>query len=506
MDKGKILYNCRIAISLNPLTFAEALFVKDGKIRQLGNFSHISQSHPGMELHDGGGKFVLPPFYDGHVHFEFGGFLESLTSLENLGRDDILEVIREDPGKTQDDWILGGMYEKSSNVLDAKTLDDLHLRKPVLILSRDLHSAVLNSRAAKMFELDKWDDKGLLEYDAGGMFNGIIRESAVDEAIAKAHSPDKERIKKYLLLAQEKALSFGITGISDNVDEVIAEAYRELESEGLLRIKVDGWLNSRDFNPEIIEFSQYQGSHFRLKTLKGFLDGSFASESAFLREPFENTKDYRGFNRIDDRHLTQYLHKAFLSGWHVALHAIGDAALDQAIGAFKNAGNAKEMRNRVEHLQIVYPEQIRTMREMGLTASVQPAHLIHDWQSSEKMLSRERCKHVYPFRDMINEGMPLVFGTDWPVTGMDPRRGLHSAIYRKNENGMPENGWFSDQTLTPWESYQAYSSASKFAGGWKLDSQAGFSVGDDAEFLLFPDNILADSQNYLTTRFDLLIL
>ena len=506
MDKGKILFNCQIITSFDPTNFAEAVFINSGKIVEIGSFSLISQSHPGAEMYDGGGKFVLPPFYDGHMHFEFGGFLESLTSLDKLSRDDVWDVIREESGNTQDNWIILGMYDKSSNVIDAKTLDDLSLRKPVLILSRDLHSAVLNSRAAKMFELDKWDDNGLLEFDAGGMFNGIIRENAVEEAIAKAHTPNKEKIKKYLLLAQDKALSLGITGISDNVDELIAEAYIELESEGLLRIKVDGWLNSRGFNPDTIEYPRYESPHFRLKTLKGFLDGSFASKSAFLRKPFENAEKYCGFKRVDDRHLTQFLYSAFHSGWQVALHAIGDAALDQAIEIYKSSGCEKEMKNRLEHIQIAYPEQMRKMNEMGLIASVQPAHLLHDWQTSEEMLGMERCRHVYPFRNMLSEGLQLVFGTDWPVSRMDPRRGLHSAVYRKDENGIPENGWFSDQTLTFMESYKAYSCTAKHAGGWKSDFHFGFSIGDDAEFLLFHDNIFAESQNYLTTRFNLLIL
>ena len=481
MTASKIYHNCRVLTAFEPLTFRESLAVSNGEIVKTGSFQELLADYPQAELIDLNNRTVIPTFYDGHLHFEFGGFLHDLPSLENMNEQDALEIIASaaDKSKTHhpDEWIILGMYEKSSGFLNQHRLDKIVKDRPLLILSRDLHAAVLNTCALQHLDLDNLRKRGFLNRDRSGRFDGMILETAVEECFNLAHRPNRAQIKESILAAQELVLRHGITGISDNVDHNIAEAYKELEREGRLKISVDAWMNSNNFDPASFEFDRCEGEYFRLNTVKGFLDGSFASATAYLREPFRNRHD-RGVKRIGYPRLKSFIKEAGKNDLRLALHAIGDAAADLALSALRDAEIDTSKKHRLEHLQLLRPQHLELMKEMKLVASVQPVHLGYDWQTSENLLGLERCKYVYPFKSLADAEIELAFGTDWPVADLDPRQGIYSAVTRKDRRRQPPEGWFPQERLSVLQALRAYSSGSKYAAGWITSSHIGVNKGD----------------------------
>ncbi|MBC8277814.1 MAG: amidohydrolase family protein [FCB group bacterium] len=509
MTGPKIYHNCRILTGFEPLTFRESLAVSGGEIVKIGPFEKLMRDYPRAELIDLHNRTVIPPFYDGHVHFEFGGFLRKQPSLENINEKDALEIIASAAEKpkahSSDEWIILGMYEKSSGFLNRELLDKIEKDRPLLILTRDLHAAVLNTSALDRLNLDDYRKRGFLNLDRSGKFDGTILETAVEETFNHAHKPDRQEIKRSLLAAQELALEHGITGVSDNVNKNIADAYKELEKEGKLKIKVDAWMNSNDFDPASLEFDRYESEQFRLNTVKGFLDGSFASATAYLREPFRNRKDC-GVKRIDYTRLKSFISQAGKNHLRIALHAIGDAAADLALAALRDAQIDTSQRHRLEHLQLLRPEHLELMKEMKIIASVQPVHLGYDWQTSESLLGQDRCKYIYPFKSISDAGIELAFGTDWPVADIDPRRGIYSAVTRKDRRRQPPSGWFPQERMNVFSALRAYSSGSKFAAGWLKNSLTGVNVED--KFISVVNSAIFEKEieKGLTVKPELIIL
>ena len=509
MTGHKIYHNCRVLTAFEPLTFQESAAVSGGEIAKIGPFDELLTVFPRAELIDLNNRTVIPPFYDGHIHLEFGGFLRKQPSLENKNEKDTLEIIasaaEQSKAHSSDEWIILGMYEKSSDFLNYRNLDKITTDRPLLILTRDLHAAVLNTTALKRLNLDDYRKRGFLNLDRSGRFDGIILETAVEETFNHAHKPDREQIKASLLAAQELALEHGITGVSDNVNNNIAEAYKELEKEGKLKIKVDAWMNSNDFDPASLEFDRYESEHFRLNTVKGFLDGSFASDSAYLREPFLNTRG-RGVRRIDHDRLRDFLSRADKNHLRIALHAIGDGAADLALAALRDAQIDTSQRHRLEHLQLLRPEHLELMKEMNIIASVQPVHLAYDWKTSENLLGLERCRYVYPFKSISDAGIELAFGTDWPVADIDPGHGIYSSVTRKDRRGQPPSGWFPQERLNVFSALRAYSSGSKLAAGWITSSQTGVNIGDKCFSAINSTIFEKEIEKGLTVKSELIIL
>ena len=491
------------------MTFEQSLAASSGKIVKIGAFEDLRSNYPRADLVDLNNRTVIPPFYDGHVHFEFGGFLHNLPSLEGKNERDALDIIAAAVENTRrrgdDEWIILGMYEKSAGFLNKTLLDKIVDNRPVLILSRDLHAAVMNSNGLNKFDLDDFDRRGLLGKDASGHADGLILENAVEECFNITHQPHIGQIKESLLVAQNLALQYGIAGISDNVNCDIAQAYIELENEGRLKIKVDAWMNSNDFNLAALDFDHYEGKNFRLKTIKGFLDGSFASKTAYMRENYAGRKQ-RGIKRISERDLTVFVKEAEKQDLGIALHAIGDAAVDMALSAMRKANADPGRKHRLEHIQVLYDEHLRLMKEMGITASVQPVHLAYDWRTAENIMGPDRCKSIYPFNSIARSGVDLAFGTDWPVAGLNPAHGIHCTVNRKDLLGLPETGWYPTENLDVLTALQAYSAGSKHSAGWLINAHAAVYIGDTSFLTVESEFFEKESRKALTVNSDFIIL
>ncbi len=427
-----------------------ALAVAGGRILAAGS-DEQARAHAGAGtlLVDLEGNFVLPGFNDAHLHLVSGGFEKinvSLTGVRSLG--EMKARIAERAGVTRSgEWIRGRGWDQTlwedARLPTRHDLDEVTAGHPAVFHRADSHIAVVNSAALAAAGVDRAaaaPASGHIDRDEKGDPTGILRETAMDLVADRIPPPTRAQRRRAIELALREAAVWGITSLQDNSDWENFSVFEELDQAGSLTVRLREWL---DFNApmDVLEERRRVGAFSeRLATgmLKGFMDGSLGSRTAALLEPYEDDSGNRGLPRYDLRTLGALVQERARAGFQIGLHAIGDAGLQLALDAFAAAGNAGKLRFRVEHAQVTSPRQIATFRELGVIASMQPNHLLTDLQWAEARLGAERARHSYAWAEFLRQGVPLAFGTDFPIEPITPFRGLYAAVTRRDTSGARE--------------------------------------------------------------------
>jgi hypothetical protein len=232
----------------------------------------------------------------------------------------------------------------------------------------------------------------------------------------------------------------------------------------------------------------------RLGLVKGYTDGSLGSRSAYMLQPYSDAPNTRGLPQHSDAGLDSLVDAADAAGLQVILHAIGDAANRQALNAFEHAERvnpAHERRHRIEHAQVIAPEDIPRFRQLGVIASMQPTHATSDMRWAEQRIGPERIKGAYAWRTMLNAGATVVFGTDFPVEPIRPVEGVYSAVTRqsRDEPGTPPGGWMPEERLTREEAIRLYTATPAF-GEWQERVKGTLRPGMYADFVEWSADLL----------------
>jgi predicted amidohydrolase YtcJ len=184
-------------------------------------------------------------------------------------------------------------------------------------------------------------------------------------------------------------------------------------------------------------------------------------------EPFADAPGQSGLAQYSEQEFYELIDRAYAHGFQVGTHAIGDKGVNWVLNAIEKAEKKygqKDLRYRIEHAQIIKPEDIKRFKELGVIASMQPTHCTTDMRFCEQRIGQERSKYAYTWKSFLDNGASLAFGSDWPVEPLDPRRGLYSAVTRQNiEHDLPEGGWFPEQKLTLPEAIECFTSGSAYA-------------------------------------------
>jgi predicted amidohydrolase YtcJ len=465
-------------------SYAEAIAVKDGKVVAVGDTEAILKGkRKATTVVDLQGRFVLPGFNDAHIHLASGGF-EKLN-VDLVGSQSLEEMQRRIAARVETagaaEWIRGRGWDhmkwKSQTLPTRQDLDRVTKGHPAIFARVDGHISVANSvalRAAGIIKDTPDPEGGKIDRDASGEPTGILREGArdaVDRVIPKVTLAERRRA---LELALTEAAEWGLTSVQDNSSWQDFLVYEQLEQQGKLTLRIDEWLNFDD-SLETLESERkhHLASDPLLHTgmLKGFMDGSLGSRTAALLRPYADDPSNSGLPQYDQMRLNEMTQERFRDGFQIGFHAIGDRGVEMALVAFENAmanatrfgvaGTQGEWRLRIEHAQITTPEQIRRFASLGIVSSMQPNHLLTDMAWAVDRVGPERAASSYAWRSFLRAGVPLAFGTDYPVEPLTPFRGLYAAVTRKNEAGTKE--YFPEETLTIDEAIRAYTVGAAFA-------------------------------------------
>ncbi len=265
-----------------------------------------------------------------------------------------------------------------------------------------------------------------------------------------------------------------------------------MEKEGKLTLRIAEWL---PFDAPLDELKKRRTHHaagdsmLHTTMLKGFMDGSLGSRTAAMLAPYDDDPKNSGIPRYEQDKLNTAAAERANDNFQLGFHAIGDRGARMALDAFAYAiqkSNKKNLRFRIEHDQVVAPEDFKKYKDLGVIASVQPNHLLTDMNWAESHIGPERAKHSYPWKEFEDNGIPLAFGTDYPVEPITPFRGLYAAVTRKNEAGTKE--YYPEQKLTIDHAIAAYTTGAAYAE-FAEEKKGSLTPGMLADFVVLDRDI-----------------
>jgi len=454
-----------------------AIAVLAGKIDAVGFDDQIRPYvGPNTKVIDAGGRRVIPGITDSHTHIVSGGYQLVRLNLRDVGsREEFVHAIAtEAKTKKPDQWVLGGRWSVESwtkpespnrNWLDPVTGD-----APAFLNRMDGHQALVNSAALTLAGIDRSgpaDPKGgEIERDPKtGEPTGILKESAMGLVSRLIPNSTPEEDDEALRRAMHHANSLGVTSMHNMSGFDDLQTFRRAEEAGALTVRITAYLSVAAWASYADRLAGYglASDMARLVGFKGYMDGSLGSRTAYMREPFSDATSQTPYPRgqltafADDEESLQ-LQTAFCDakGLQLAVHAIGDEGNHRMLDAYEYAGKRngnRDARHRLEHAQHLLVEDIPRFATLGVVASMQPFHKADDGRYCEKAIGRDRLKGSYAFRQLVDSGALLVFGSDWPVVTLDPFAGLDSAV---NARTLAGEVWLPSHSLTVEEALRSY--------------------------------------------------
>ncbi|MEO8706100.1 MAG: amidohydrolase [Kofleriaceae bacterium] len=463
------------------------------------------------------GKTVTPGLIDSHCHlYGLGMDLENV-SVRGLGSEAaVVEVIaKAATQRPAGEWLFGrgwdqnrwaGQQFPTKTALDAAVSD-----RPVVLRRVDGHAMWLNSKAleaAKITAATKDPAGGKILRDAAGEPTGVLVDNATDLVEAVAPVATAEVRERRILAAAKLAVAAGITGVHDmGIEDETAAVYRKLAADNRLPLRVYAFLQGDAAKLDRVRVAPEPATGwFVMRAVKYFADGALGSRGARLYQPYDDEPGSRGLWVTDPEKLGIAVDAAVSGGWQVGVHAIGDAGIGSVLDAYLAAQKKHEgdLRLRIEHTQVIAPGDIDRMVAAHAIAAMQPTHATSDMPWAEQRVGAERIKGAYAWRTLLDKGIPLAAGSDFPVEDVPPIKGIYAAVTRQDADGKPAGGWYPKQRLTLDEAIAAFTRGAAYAE-FAEDSRGMIAVGRTADVTVF-DRPLAADRTLLGTKIMLTII
>jgi hypothetical protein len=388
-------------------------------------------------------------------------------------------------------WLTGGNWDHTlwadKKLPTREDLDKVTGDHPTFLDRIDGHIAIANSAAlaaAGITGKTNPPQGGAIDLDAGGEPTGIVRESAQGLVYKVIPPPTPEERRKGDELAITDALKHGVTSVQDFSDWEDFLVFEQMEKEGQLHLRISEWL---PFIDSLDTLKAHRAHHdvndptLHTGFLKGFMDGSLGSRTAAMKAPYADDPHNTGLPQFTQDQLNKMAVERAAAGFQLGFHAIGDRATSMALDAYAQPGISTIARNRIEHAQVVDHADIPRFKQLGVIASMQPSHLLTDMNWAVDRLGPKRAAYSYAWRAFLNAGVPLAFGTDYPVEPITPFRGVYAAVTRMNEAGTKT--YYPENKLTRGQALYAYTQGSAYAEF--AEKHKGILLpGYDADFII----------------------
>jgi hypothetical protein len=521
-----IYINARIYTASDDLPTADAMAVSDGKILAIGNRRDVMRHmHEGAAQIDMQGLTILPGLIDAHAHMSGLGALDAgvIDLSTTTSYDEVIELVRARAASVpRGTWILGRGWDHESwaskELPTHNRLSDAVPDHPVWLSRVDGHAGMANTAAMQAAGVSSTTDSpegGDILRGAGDEPTGVFIDrsmSLIGQAIPRDATASPEKL---ILLAQERCLKVGLVGVHDmriGHDEIAA--YERLEADGRLRLRVYGVIRGA-LAEEYFEANPIRVSdRFTLRACKLYMDGAMGSRGAWLLEPYldrptdDDGEPYTGLSVTDPLTIDRISKHAVKHGYQVCTHAIGDAANRRTLDAYEYAHataipntqpgvdpahpgllHERGTRFRIEHAQLVHPDDIPRFEALGVLPSMQPTHCTSDMRWFEDRVGAKRLKGAYAWRSLIDSGVPIPGGSDFPVESENPLYGFYSAITRQNHRGEPVGGWLPGQRMTRTEALKSMTIWAAYAS-FEEDWRGSLEPGKVADFVVLDHDIM----------------
>ncbi len=505
-----ILTNARVITMDSGHPLASGMVIEDGVITRILAQGEEPSDLPQGESIDLGGKVVLPGLIDSHLHLR--KYAETLQKIdcETSTLQECLDRVRERAASTPPGtWILGHGWNHNlwpEGYGSVKDLDQISIEHPIYLTGKSLHVSWANTTALQKAEISinsPDPPNGRLGRDPEGELSGILFEDAVKSIEKVIPLPPRHEIARSISHAQEKLWRMGITGVHDFDKLPCLEALRYLEKENQLKLRIVKSIPSAYLSGAIEEGIQTGAGSDWLwyGGVKDFMDGALGPQTAAMLEPYQGTEIVGMLLKSEDE-IFELGREAAAGGLALAIHAIGDLAnrtlLDalRRVRKFEQDQGIKPLAHRIEHVQLIHPDDIPRLADMGITASMQPIHAPSDMVMAGAYWG-ERTRYAYAPKMQFDQGARVIFGSDAPVESPNPWLGIHAAVTRRSVDGTPGvEGWHPEGRLSLEQTLTAFTSSAADAGG-KGDQQGRLRPGYWADCVILAEDPFSSEPNDL---------
>jgi hypothetical protein len=512
-----ILYNATIHTMNKGLGVVNALAIQGDRIIAVGTMDEVfSIAAPNTETINLDGMCILPGLTDSHIHIlKYAQNIDQMN-CELPSLDDCIRALKNKlAGNEKGGWIQGhGWNQNLWNRFGTRgDLDEVSEDHPIYLTAKSLHAAWVNSTALAIAGIDKNTPNpsgGEIQRDSSGEPTGILFESAMK--LVSQHFPanTSEGNADLVSAAQEHLWKYGITGVHDFDGPSAFSALQILHMRQELGLRIIKNIPV-EYISSAIEIGLMPGfgnKWIRVGNIKVFMDGALGSHTAAMFEPYEGQGDNTGMLLLDSDELTEIGRRASEAGFGLSVHAIGDKANSVTLDAFEQLkkfqfeSHPHPIRHRIEHLQLLHPQDVKRVSQLGVIASMQPIHATSDMQMADKFWGK-RSQYSYAWRSLVDTSATIVFGSDAPVEDPNPFWGIHAAVTRQRSNGDPgPEGWIPKEKISLHEAIKAYTRGPAFAVN-QLHHLGCLTLGSFADLLVLP----ADPYNiHKSELYDLLPL
>ena len=473
----KLLYNAYIHTQDPAHPTGSAIVIDRERILAVGEANNLLPQYPNAEKQNMEGHVILPGLTDAHLHLKHYALSLQKIDCETDTKDECLRRVEERlktarPGE----WILGHGWNQNVWGLwpTAAELDAVAPDNPVYLTAKSLHAAWANTTALRLANITSQTSdpqNGQVQRDAKGNATGILLETAMELVGDKIPEPGIGEIADAMEKAQAILWKMGLTGVHDFDRRDSFMALQQLHKHGRLKLRV-----LKNIPVELLDQAYELGlsagfgdDWLRIGSVKVFMDGALGPHTAAMFQPYIGEEDNRGILNMDGEELFEHGRKAAQVGLALTVHAIGDRANHEVLNAYEQMRNYESenhlpaFRHRIEHVQVIHPDDAARLGKMNIIASMQPIHATSDMLMADAFWG-ERSRLAYAMRTQLDHGARLALGSDAPVESPNPFLGLYAAVTRRRADGSPSvEGWYPEQKLTMAEAWEGYSIGPAYA-------------------------------------------
>ncbi|HJS54347.1 MAG TPA: amidohydrolase [Chitinophagaceae bacterium] len=502
LSADKIYFNAKIWTGDTTNAWTDAIAIKGNEIVYVGK-DYQSYKGNNTEMIDVNGKLILPGFIDNHTHFLSGGYSLSGVDLRKAkSKQEFISILEEFCQKHNDDrWVLGGNWDHEAwggELPSRSWIDSVTGDHPLFVNRSDGHMALANSVAMKIAGVTSETnvpEGGEMKKAANGEYTGVFKDEAMNLINKVIPDPTEKELDEYLSAAVNHAIEHGVTQVHDMGSYsgwLDLTTYRRNYANNKLGVRVYSFVPLNTW-VTLDSFCKKEGKGddmLRWGGLKGFMDGSLGSTTAWFYDPYLDESTKSGLYITDTNNIRRWVLAADSAGLHIAVHAIGDRANDYILNVFEEAEKkvSKDHRFRVEHAQHLKQFAIPRFAQLNVIPSMQPYHAIDDGRWAYKRLDDGRLKGTYAFKSLLDSKANLTFGSDWYVAPLKPLEGIYAAVTRRTLDDKNPNGWYPEQKISVEQAVKCYTVNNAYAG-FQENKLGTLKKGMLADFIVLDENI-----------------